>query len=164
MPAFDVGTHGRMAVLADPEGATFGLWQPIAMQGAGRARESGAALRVELASRDSAAAATFYQTVLGWQITARDIPNVGLYRDFEVDGTAWGGLLQMTPEWGDLPSHWAVYWQVADVDSAVQQTQAAGGSVCVPPFDVPGLGRLCGVRDPLQAMAYVIAPADAAAA
>lgn len=153
---FDVADHGRMSFVADPEGATFGLWQPRQHHGAGRIHEERSVGWVELAARDTAVAAAFYRAVLGWDIAEMQMPH-GLYRMFSAGGTQWGGLLGMTREWGDLPAHWSIYWRVADVDAAVAKAVSLGGAQCFPSFDAPGVGRIGRINDAQGAGAYLIA-------
>ena len=62
----------------------------------------------------------------------------------------------MTKEWGDMPAHWSMYVLVDDVDVCLRRTQELGGSVCVPAFDVPGVGRIARIDDPTGAGLYVI--------
>jgi predicted enzyme related to lactoylglutathione lyase len=59
-----------------------------------------------------------------------------------------GGMMQMTEEWGDMPSHWMTYFAVEDVDAAAEQVEALGGRVCVPPTDIPDVGRFAVIDDP----------------
>ena len=61
---FDVMTHGRMAVVADPEGATSMLWQPGTHPGAGTMMKDDSVMWVELAARDIEEAAAFYSGLL----------------------------------------------------------------------------------------------------
>ncbi len=152
---FDVGEHGRMSFIADPEGAAFGLWQPGQHQGAARIHEDHAVGWVELAARDTARAAAFYRAVLDWEVSEMQMPH-GLYRVFSAGGTAWGGLLGMTREWGDMPAHWSIYWRVPDVDIAVENAKALGGAQCFPSFDAPGVGRIGRINDPQGIGAYLI--------
>jgi predicted enzyme related to lactoylglutathione lyase len=152
---FDVGEHGRMSFIADPEGAAFGLWQANQHPGAGRVHEEHAVGWVELAARDTLAAAAFYQAVLGWALSEMEMPH-GLYRMFAAGGTQWGGLLQMTKEWGEMPSHWSIYWRTPDVDATVAKAQATGGELCFPAFDAPGVGRIARINDGQGAGAYLI--------
>src|SRR4051794_33333430 len=63
---FDVPGSGRMAVLADPEGAAFGVWQAQEFFGARVVNEHGALNFNGLNTRDVAGARTFYGTVFGW--------------------------------------------------------------------------------------------------
>ena len=70
--------------------------------------------------------------------------------------TPVAGVLQMTAEWGDMPSHWSIYVLVPDVDACVARAAELGGKVCVPAFDAPGVGRIARIDDPTGAGAYVI--------
>lgn len=152
---FDVGEHGRMSFIADPEGAAFGLWQPNQHHGAGRIHEECTVGWIELAARDTAKAAAFYQAVLGWEVSEMQMPH-GLYRMFSAGGTQWGGLLGMTKEWGEMPAHWSIYWRTPDVDASVVQAQASGGQLCFPAFDAPGVGRIARINDAQGVGAYLI--------
>lgn len=52
------------------------------------------------------------------------------------------------------PSHWLVYFQVADADSAADAAGSNGGQVLVPPFDTP-FGRMGGLVDPAGAAFWI---------
>lgn len=159
---FDVMDHLRMAVVADPEGAMFCLCQPRAHQGVGTIHEMNTVGWVELATRDVARAEAFYASVLGWSLIDHPGGAPTVYRIFQVDRENQGGLLQMTPEWGDLPSHWSIYLRVDDVDAILAKAQALGGGVAVPAFDAPGVGRIAMMTDPAGAHAYLIALSETA--
>src|SRR5215471_12697533 len=65
-PPFDVMDAGRMAVLQDPTGAFFQIWQPQRSIGARVVNEPGALCWTELSTRDTKAASAFYTQFLGW--------------------------------------------------------------------------------------------------
>ena len=71
-------------------------------------------------------------------------------------GARFGGVMAMTPEWGDMPSHWSIYIPVPDVDACLARAVELGGKVCVPAFNVPGVGRIARLNDPAGAGVYVI--------
>jgi len=74
-----------------------------------------------------------------------------------------GGILKIGPEMGDAPPHWAVYFASNDVDASVEAVTNAGGSVMVPAFDTPPVGRVAVVADPQGAPLCLITlamPAD----
>jgi len=48
----------------------------------------------------------------------------------------------------EVPSHWATYIAVTNADETAEKITANGGSVRVPPFDAPGVGRMAMVADP----------------
>lgn len=71
------------------------------------------------------------------------------YQEIILNGAAQGGMMAMdNAEWGDAPSHWASYIAVDNADETVAKITANGGSVHVPPFDAPGVGRMAMVADP----------------
>jgi hypothetical protein len=154
-PAFEVMDHLRMAVCADREQAAFSLFQPRVHGGVEAIREPNAVCWVELATRDIAAAESFYTGLFGWGM--QDQPNAPTaYRIFANADGMLGGLLQMTAEWGEMPSHWSIYLQVEDVDAIVEKALALGGKLCFPAFDAPGVGRVARIDDPSGAGFYVI--------
>ena len=65
-PPFDVMEVGRMAVLQDPTGAVFQVWQAKQHIGARVLNEPGALCWTELTTRDTKAAESFYTQLFGW--------------------------------------------------------------------------------------------------
>jgi uncharacterized protein len=80
----------------------------------------------------------------------------GEYTLFEVDGQMVGGTTP--PQMPGVPSHWHVYFGVADADATVAKAAELGGSVLVPPFDTP-VGRMAVIGDPQGAVFSIIQPA-----
>ena len=81
---FDVQDHGRMAVLADPEGAGFCVWEARAHRGAAIVNEPGSVNFNGLQTRDLDRAKAFYGEVFGWTtlsvpggMTAWTLPGYG---------------------------------------------------------------------------------------
>jgi hypothetical protein len=164
MGPFDAGSHGRGAYVADPSGAAFALWQSFAPDGGDFTMfESNAFGWVELATRDAPGARHFYGELLGWSLTESKVPIPGdiVYTEYSINGTRCGGILPMTKEWGDMPSHWSLYVVVDHCDQVLARAVELGGSVCVPAFDAPGVGRIGMIADPTGAMTYVIALGNA---
>ncbi|SCG62982.1 VOC family protein [Micromonospora halophytica] len=148
---FDVFDQGRMAVFADPAGATFSVWQPMAMHGAELFNAPGAMSWNELVTPDPDGAKLFYELVFGWH--PEDEPTG------PVTCTGWrcGARIVagMTPPLeelpADLPAYWSVHFAVADTDAAAARAAELGGTILVPPHDVPQ-GRLAALRDPQGAL------------
>ncbi len=113
----------------------------------------------ELMSKDPQAARRFYQAVVGWQID--ESPPTGSTMDYRMisaaDGLV-GGVFTLTADMclqGARPC-WMMYIGVDDVDRCVAAVVAAGGSVQMPAFDIPHVGRIAMVADPQGAPLYVM--------
>ena len=65
-------------------------------------------------------------------------------------------MMGITPEMGDIKPHWGVYFTVKDVDESAKEAVKLGGKICVPPTDIPTVGRFCGISSPQGVMFYVI--------
>ena len=159
---FEVPGHGRGAVLADPAGAVFSLWQPASADAGDFTLFEDAAIGwVELATGDVTAAQTFYGELFGWRFSDSTHAPPGIrYSEYAVDDTHYGGLLQMTAEWGDIPAHWSLYVVVPDLDARLAATNAAGGHIAIPAFDAPGVGRIARIDDPTGASLYLVQLAE----
>jgi predicted enzyme related to lactoylglutathione lyase len=152
MAPFDVMTHGRMAVVQDPEGAFFALWEPKDNIGAQRVGETGAICWVELDTTDPAAAEGFYTKVFPW--TAKRSPE---YTEWQMGGTSLGGMMKIPEEWGPVPPNWLVYFMVDDVDASVVKAGGLGATPIVPGMDIPNMGRFAVLKDPQGAVFAIFA-------
>lgn len=160
MPPFDVATHGRMAVIRDPEGVYFALWKAASHIGAQRNGDMNTIGWSELASRDNEAAAKFYGELLGLVSKPHSI---GMeYIEFGAGVHTLGGFLKMSADWGDVPPHWSFYVQVPDCDAVVARVKELGGKVLHGPFDAPGVGRIAMLMDPQGAKFNIITLSAAA--
>ena len=152
----DVSEHGRMTVLKDPTGAVISLWQAKNNQGVQLAGENGTFCWSELATRDTAAAASFYTSLFGWKTKVSD--GVGFpYTHWQNDGADIGGMMAIMKEWGPMPPHWVNYVQVNNCDDTVAKATSLGAKVCMPPTDIANTGRFATLQDPQGAMFCVIA-------
>jgi uncharacterized protein len=151
-PAFDVMDHGRMAVLQDPTGATFQVWQPKEHIGVKIAREPGALVWSELTTRDPKRAEAFYTAMFGWQ-PKHTMAGVHEYTEFSVGGEPTIGMMEMPKEMpAQMPSYWMPYFGVHDLDAALATATSHGAKVMVGPAPVPGMGRFVILSDPQGAM------------
>jgi predicted enzyme related to lactoylglutathione lyase len=152
----DVLDVGRMAVFTDPVGAVFSIWQPGTHPGAQLVNEPGTWSWSELVTTDVDASKRFYGDVFGWTSTTHG-EGVGAYTEWEVQGRSVGGMMLKPPMMpAEVPPHWAVYFSVADTDTAVARVAELGGSVMMPPMDIEP-GRFAVVADPTGAVFNVIA-------
>ncbi|MFC5907192.1 VOC family protein [Streptacidiphilus monticola] len=158
MGPMDVAEVGRWALLSDPTGAPFSLWQAGQFSGFGVVNEPNAFGWADLSTRDSKAALDFYSGVLGWQVWPNETyPMVGLA------DTMFGGVMEMGDMFPpEVPSHWNPFFLVADVDATAAAAARLGGEILHGPADVEMENgpRLAVVRDPQGATFGVFAPRD----
>lgn len=156
VPPFEVADFGRMAVFADPTGAAFSVWQPRSHIGAYAVNEPGALCWNELTTREPARARDFYPAVFGWTARESAMGEV-TYVEWLLGEDSIAGMMPMDETWpAGIPSHWMVYFAVEDTDAAAARAQELGGTVSVPPTDIP-IGRFSVLNDPHGAVFSVIA-------
>ena len=146
---FDVMEAGRMAVVQDPTGAVFALWQARDNIGAKIVNAPGALSLNQLNTSDPERAREFYSALFGWRVEpvgGGDQPYWGLYNGERLNG----GMMQLPSEMG-APPHWLVYFGTDDVDAAAEYIGQSGGAVIVPKTPVPG-GEFLVAEDPQGAV------------
>ncbi len=146
---FDVMDSGRMAVLQDPTGAMFAVWQAGAHIGASLVNDPGCLCLNQLNTTDPAAAGRFYAEVFGWRtesVGTDDQPYWGIFNGDRLNG----GIMPM-PGPAGAPSHWLVYFTVTALDGSASRTGELGGRVLVPAMSV-GSGRIAVAMDPQGAV------------
>jgi uncharacterized protein len=148
-PPFDVMEAGRMAIVQDPQGAWFLLWQPNQHIGAQLVNAPGALSWNELGSPDLEGSAKFYGDLLGWTTS----PMEGSPQPYLVVSTAAGrsngGIRPPAPP--GTPPFWMVYFATADIDQTVAKVGELGGQVYQPPLDI-GIAKIAVVADPQGAV------------
>lgn len=168
MEPFDVMDAGRMAVITDPEGATFCVWQPKANPGAQVVNEHGALNFNTLATRDLEGAKAFYGAVFGWRALALDsgmmwaLPGYGDHLEAAMPGLreqmkqmqAPDGFIDVVAAIDPIadddattPAHWSVTFGVNDVDAIAAKAKDLGAEVLSGPVDAPWT-RTALIRDP----------------
>ncbi|MCK4773621.1 MAG: VOC family protein [Candidatus Krumholzibacteria bacterium] len=152
----DVMDEGRMALLQDPAGAVFAIWQPKSALGAQLVNEHGALTWNELMTGDVDRAGKFYTDLFGWGSDTADMGGFN-YTSFTNGERPAGGMMQIDPKtMGDVPPHWLVYFAVDDCDGAAETIKKLGGTVVAPPRNIPEVGRFCVAVDPQGAAFAVI--------
>jgi predicted enzyme related to lactoylglutathione lyase len=150
MPPFDVMDFGRMAVLSDPQGGTFSVWQAKTNKGIGIHDEPGAFCWGQLNTTDTAKAEAFYTALFGWKAhTGSD--GGAAYTEWLLGGTPIGGMMAK-PKEDPAPPHWLPYFAVADCDATAAKAASLGARTYVPPTDIPGVGRFAVFADPQGAV------------
>ena len=140
MPAFDIPNVGRIALVADPQGAPFYVMkatppEPKAQSDVFSPTEQQRVGWNELNTSDPAAARKFYVGQFGWDDSQfMDMGEMGEYRFLEQDGTRIGALCGVMP--GGQPA-WRFYFRVPSIAKAKDVVTARGGTVRMGPMQVP---------------------------
>lgn len=147
--AFEVLDAGRMAVLKDPQGAVFAVWQPRARIGAERVNDVGCLTINELATTDVDAARAFYEAAFGWTTERVDTgPSGPLIVSANNRGSLNGTISAAQP--GE-PPHWRPYFTVDSTEATLGRVGELGGRVLVGPLPLPE-GSIAIVLDPQGAV------------
>jgi predicted enzyme related to lactoylglutathione lyase len=155
MPTMQVGEYGSMACFMDPGGAVVGVWQPGTHRGAGIVNKPNSLCWNELVTRDVEGMKSFYGKVLGWTYEAMPMGDFN-YEIVKVGERPNGGIMPMDgPMWEGIPSHWMVYFAVADADAMASKCETLGGKIMVPPTDM-SVGRFSVLADPQGAVFTVL--------
>jgi predicted enzyme related to lactoylglutathione lyase len=149
---FDSLDGGRIALVADPAGAVFGVWKPGEHRGARVVNEPGAWSMSALGTPDPEGAKRFYGALFGWETS-----EFGGATMFHLPGFVGGEPQQPVPR--DvvavmMPGEhavWGVDFWVRDIDVAAERAAALGGAVLAPPAAGP-VGRSAVVADPAGAV------------
>lgn len=153
---FDVMTVGRMAVIQDPTGAVFAIWQAGTHKGAGTVGVPGAFVWNELATTDTAKAGTFYTGLFGWGLDTKTFGSMDYTIFQNGDDKGAGGMFKLTPEMAGVPPHWLVYFAAEDCDAKVEKATELGATTIKPAEDIPGVGRFAILQDPQGAVFAII--------
>ena len=157
-----VGEYGIGAEIADPTGGRVNIWQAF-QSGPTIKHEHGSMQWCELMTPDPEAAAEFYRLSLEVKtdpMEMRDgsVNSIVSTADGPVMGiSALGGLSDELVARLGGPT-WIVYFNVDDVDAAVERAVQNGAELPDPPWDVPGIGRIAWIYDPLGALLGLITP------
>jgi uncharacterized protein len=157
----DAAPAGRLAVLADPAGAVFCVWEPGEREGAQLVNEPNTWMMSSLHSPDPVAASAFYGAAFGWQSES-----IGPLTLFRLPGYVGGHEQQtlprdmvavMAPPNPEIPPHWNVNFRVDDADAIASRATELGGSVMMPPADGGGF-RSAVIGDPQGAVFSISQP------
>ena len=100
----------------------------------------------ELTTPDVDAARKFYPPITGWGTQQFDKD----YTMWTTGGAPFAGIFRLGPEQQakGIPPNWMPYIEAGNVDETARKVTSLGGTVVVPPTDIPGTGRFAVVRDP----------------
>jgi predicted enzyme related to lactoylglutathione lyase len=153
-PAFDVMDAGRMAVVQDPTGAVFCIWQANKSTGIGIAQVAGTLCWADLSTPDVKRASDFYSGLFGWQLIT-DPKDPSGYVHIKNGEHFIGGVPPAAHRQPGVPPHWLAYFQVDDVDASANKAKALGANLYLAPMTMEGVGRMSVIADP-QGAAFAI--------
>ncbi|MEU6393479.1 VOC family protein [Streptomyces sp. NPDC046939] len=143
----DAGEAGRMAIGSDPSGAVFGVWQAAEHLGMAVTGVPGAVAWNELLTRETASVTKFYRSVFGYAeeaVVSADFDCVTLLVEGRPVASVQGVGHALPRHRGP---HWMTYFEVGDVEEAVERVADLGGHTVTPPRN-GSLGRVARVADP----------------
>jgi predicted enzyme related to lactoylglutathione lyase len=147
MEPMDVEPNGSFVIVRDAGGAAVSAWQPGTEKGFGVLGEENTPVHFELHARDYDTTVQFYRDVFGWSPQVMDAPGFR-YATYADQSHPRAGIMDASaflPP--DVPPHWSVYVNVADVDATLSRVKDLGGQVILAAEDTP-YGRLATASDP----------------
>ena len=146
-PAFDVFDMGRMAVIQDPTGAAFAVWQAYKSEGLEVAGENNTVSWADLSTNDVESAKRFYEQLFNWKIEAGEKDPSG-YLHIKNGDTMIGGIPPSKYREPGTPPFWMIYFAVTDCDVATAHAQQLNGAVYMPPSTMEDVLRIAILADP----------------
>jgi uncharacterized protein len=151
---------GHFAVVVDPQGAAFCLFQGLAADPAVEWKlplGPGTVVWNELMTSDPPAATRFYKEICGWDVRTEEMGSIGTYWIYSSNGKDCAGMMKMPPD-AQAPPSWVSYFHVDDVDASTKKAKELGGKPYVPPTDIPGIGRFSLIADSTGATLALFKP------
>jgi len=142
MGPLDIGDPGTMALLADPTGATYGLWQPNNFHGFGVQYELNAPGWFDHVSSDPERAGAFYANVSGHELNRPG----GDMRVLQ-KGEQWYASFSQAAD-GEEP-HWRPIYVVDSLQRVHETVPRHGGAIVVEESPVPG-SAICVFSEPVN--------------
>ena len=103
----------------------------------------------ELMTNDVDKAKEFYADLFGWTYEEMPMDSGFTYTMAKLGDKMVGGLMPLPPGAPEgMPPIWGSYVAVDDVDESSKLVEKLGGTVLLPPQDIPGVGRFSVVQDP----------------
>ena len=154
----DVMEHGRMAVISDPTGAVFAVWQPKQNPGMGVVGSEGAFSWADLNTDHLKRSAEFYSALFGWHLEkGKDDPDGG-YLHIKNGEHYIGGIPPARPREPGVPPHWLIYFHTSDCEALSKKAKSLGANVCFGPVTMENVGRFSIAADPQGAYFSLFQP------
>ena len=101
----------------------------------------------ELMTTDTESAKSFYGQLFGWQFEDMPMEDGSIYNVVKLGEEQIAGIMPMPPQAEGVPPNWGNYLTVDDVDFIAGKVAELGGTICVPPTDIPHVGRFTMFQD-----------------
>jgi predicted enzyme related to lactoylglutathione lyase len=153
VPPTDVPDVSRFSVVADPQAATLALvkWLNPGQEQSAAPTLPGHVGWHALSAVNWKKAFAFYGELFGWQKEVdADVVGIDTYQLFSAAGQTIGSMSTKPPT-VPMP-FWLYYFNVGDIDAAVERVKAGGGKILEGPVDAPGDKRIARCTDPQGAM------------
>jgi predicted enzyme related to lactoylglutathione lyase len=152
-PAFDVMDVGRMAVVEDPSGATFSVWQAKRSVGITVTGVDGTLCWADLNTPDQAGAGKFYGDLFGWKMSVDtdDDPPSGYLHIQNGEGFI-GGIPPAGYSDPHVPPHWLPYFLTSNCDATAAKAKQMGAKFYLEPMTMENVGRFAVLADPQGAV------------
>jgi predicted enzyme related to lactoylglutathione lyase len=153
MGPMDVMDKGRMAIIQDPAGVGFAVWQARTHRGAGLDDTPGTVCWHDLNTPKPKAAGKFYTSVFGWTTQNENIGG-NAYHLFTLGEEGVCGMWPVPTK--KLPPSWLTHWKVSNCARTVAKAKRLGGHVIMGPIAVTGMGHFAVLKDPQGAAFGII--------
>ena len=166
MPARHMENVGRMAMVIDPQGASFYVMRPTPP--ADRPDEPSNAFAAErpmeghcawneLSTTDPAAAWSYYGAQFGWTKDGdMDMGEMGKYEFIRHGSHMIGAIMPKMPQM-PVPA-WTYYFRVPDIDAAATYIRDKGATLLMEPTEIPGGEFSLNAMDPQGAAFGLVGP------
>ncbi len=108
---------------------------------------------IEFSTKDMEETKKFYSDVFEWKI--KDFPDMN-YATFEAEGGTGGGFNPVSEE--SPAGSIMVYINTPDLDETLKKIRAAGGTILMDGYDIPGVGRMATFKDPTGNIVALLQP------
>ena len=141
--------RGRAALVADEEGARFGLLASESGDPPDVMPDPGGWLWHELWARSADGAADFYKETVGYSVKPTGRARGKIEQHLVAGGFPRAGIIQYSAD--GLPSAWLHYIRVDDLHQTIERVKKAGGTILISPSREFRRGRAAVIVDPLGA-------------
>lgn len=154
----DVMDLGRMAVLSDPTGAVFAVWQTKKYSGIDIIGADGTFSWADLNTSDPKRAGEFYSALFGWHLDKGENDPEGGYLHIKCGEHFIGGIPPAQALQPGVPPHWLIYFHASDCDALSNKAKSLGANVRFGPVTMENVGRFAIVADPQGAYFSLFQP------